>query len=43
MGKSRVSHESRNLMKSLRLDIARSGRLQMRRNTKEMMVSAEGV
>jgi hypothetical protein len=41
--KSRVPRDSRNLMRSLMLDIARSGRLQMRRNAKEMTVSTEGI
>ncbi|KAJ4794947.1 Kinase superfamily protein [Rhynchospora pubera] len=42
MGKSRkVSHDSHNLMKSLMLDIARSGRLHMKGNPKELKVSSE--
>lgn len=43
MGKSRkVGPDSLNLMKSLMLDIARSGRFPMRGNPKEFNVSNEG-
>lgn len=43
IGKSRkVGPDSHNLMKSLMLDIARSGRLHLRGNPKDLNVSNEG-